>query len=352
MIRRITSVLAACTLLLFVTATPAAPAQAASPASTPSATLHGHITDPTGALIPGAQVTVSTAGGASVGSAAADAAGGYQVSGLASGIYVVQANFSGFAPSLSQPVSLTAGQTKSVDITMAIETAQQQVVVTDQDGPTVSTDAGSNANSLDLKGADLDALSDDPDELQNELTALAGPSAGPSGGQIYIDGFTGGELPPKSAIREIRINRNPFSAEFDRAGYGRIEILTKPGTDALHGRVFGQGNDNIFNTGNPFTAQLPSYHSFQYNGTVSGAISKWASFFFSVEQRNTQTDNIYSVRGGPMYDASTNTFSISPSSAAGSLFSPADHLAVSPRVDLEWDRRTPSPCATSSTGTM
>ena len=62
-----------------------------------------------------------------------------------------------------------------------------------------------------------------------------GPAAGPNGGQIYIDGFTGGQLPPKSSIREIRINQNPFSAEYDRLGYGRIEIFTKPGTDKIHG---------------------------------------------------------------------------------------------------------------------
>ena len=73
-----------------------------------------------------------------------------------------------------------------------------------------------------------------------------------NGGQIYIDGFSGGQLPPKSAIREIRINQNPFSAEYDRLGYGRIEILTKPGTDKLHGQFFVQGNDKNFNTGNPF----------------------------------------------------------------------------------------------------
>ena len=108
----------------------------------------------------------------------------------------------------------------------------------EEGAPEVSTDAGSNASAIVLKGKDLDALSDDPDELSNELTALAGPSAGPNGGQIYIDGFTGGTLPPKSAIREIRINQNPFSAEFDHIGYGRIEILTKPGTDELHGRGF------------------------------------------------------------------------------------------------------------------
>ena len=61
------------------------------------------------------------------------------------------------------------------------------------------------AFTIVLQGKDLDALSDDPDELQSELEALAGPSAGPNGGQIYIDGFTAGQLPPKASIREIRI---------------------------------------------------------------------------------------------------------------------------------------------------
>jgi hypothetical protein len=298
-------------------------------------TLHGHIEDPSGALIPGAQVSVITAAGKKVGNATADAAGGYQVRGLAAGSYVIEASFSGFAPFVSAPIALTAGQTKNIDIKMAIEAAEQQVTVTDEGSPTVSTEAGANSNSLVLKGSDLDALSDDPDELSSELTALAGPSAGPNGGQIYIDGFTGGQLPPKSAIREIRINQNPFSAEFDKIGYGRIEILTKPGTDKLHGRVYGQGNDNVFNTGNPFTAELPSYYSIQYNATVSGAMSKWASFFFSVEQRDTQTDNVFYIPNGPVYDTNANTWSISPGVVSGSLFSPANHLEVSPRVDLQ-----------------
>ena len=60
---------------------------------------------------------------------------------------------------------------------------------------------------------ELAALSDDPDELSQELQAMAGPGAGSSGGQIYIDGFTGGNLPPKSSIREVRINANPFSPD-------------------------------------------------------------------------------------------------------------------------------------------
>lgn len=307
-----------------------APATAAPTAGT--ATLRGHITDPTGALIPGTTVAITTSAGTAVTSTTADSGGAYEVNGLAPGGYIVQANFAGFAPFASPTIQLAAGQMKRVDISMAIEVAQQSVTVTD-DTPQVSVEASANTNAVVLKGKDIEALSDDPDELSNELTALAGPSAGPNGGQIYIDGFTGGQLPPKSAIREIRINQNPFSAEFDKIGYGRIEILTKPGTDTLHGRFFGQGNDNAFNTGNPFTTNLPSYHSYQYNGTLSGALSKSASFFLSVEQRNIQNDNVYSLADGPIFDAANNTYS--DGLVSGSLFNPSDHITVAPRLDLQ-----------------
>src|SRR5947208_7037097 len=100
-----------------------------------------------------------------------------------------------------------------------------------------------------MKCKDLEALSDDPDELKSELQTLAGPSAGPNGGQIYIDGFTAGTLPPKASIREIRINQNPFSAEYDKLGYGRIEIVTKPGTDQFDGPA------SLSRTSAPFTAR-------------------------------------------------------------------------------------------------
>ena len=322
---------------------PSAPMQTgaiAAPAAT--GTLHGHVADPTGALIPGTQIVVKTINGAQVAEVTADAVGGYAIHSLAPGNYIIEATFQGFAPFVSQPIAIAPGQTKNVDIKMAIEQEQQQVVVTDEGTPQVSVEAGANSNAIILKGSDLDALSDDPDELQNELTALAGPSAGPNGGQIYIDGFTGGTLPPKSAIREIRINQNPFSAEFDRLGYGRIEILTKPGTDTLHGRFFVQGNDNAFNTGNPFTSTIPPYHSIMANGTISGALSKKASFFFSVEQRNNQDASIYTVQtadedgtSGVYYVPTVGGNTGAISALTGSLFAPTTHTEISPRIDLQ-----------------
>src|ERR1035437_9417939 len=307
----------------------ATPAQPAAPAAT--ATMRGQISDPSGALIPGASITITTSAGAAVSKATADASGHYVVNGMAPGSYVVKSNVEGFAPFASPAILLTAGQVKRVDISMAMVVEQQSVVVTDE-SPQVNVEAGGNASAIVLKGADLDALSDDPDELSNELTALAGPSAGPNGGQIYIDGFTGGTLPPKSAIREIRINQNPFSAEFDKIGYGRIEILTKPGTDVLHGRGFLQGNDSSFNTGNPFTSVIPPYHSIQYNGTISGAINKKSSFFMSVEGRNSQDASIYTANTAVL---NTTTGQYAAGTISGGLFTPQTRVGVSPRLDLQ-----------------
>jgi hypothetical protein len=319
--------------LVFAFASLAAHGQSTPQDAASQATIHGHIADQTGALIPGAKVTVTSTRGKIAGAATADASGAYSISGLAAGSYIVNATFSGFADFTSQPIAVTAGQIKRVDIAMAIEVAQQSVVVTDE-SPTVNVEAAGNANSVVLKDKDLDALSDDPDELSSELSALAGPSAGPNGGQIYIDGFTGGQLPPKSAIREIRINQNPFSAEFDRLGYGRIEILTKPGTDKLHGQFFIQGNDSAFNTGNPFTPNIPPYNRIQYNGTINGALSHNASFFLSVEQRDNHDVQVYNYFPA-VYDSASNTYSLSTSRVSGTQANPHNHINVTPRIDLQ-----------------
>jgi hypothetical protein len=121
----------------------------------------------------------------------------------------------------------------TLNLRLAVASTTQQIVVEENAGPAVSTDAASNASATVLRGDDLAALSDDPEDLQADLEAMAGPSAGPGGGAIFIDGFSSGELPPKESIREIRINQNPFSPEFDKLGLGRIEILTKPGSDLI-----------------------------------------------------------------------------------------------------------------------
>ena len=265
-----------------------------SPPAGNTATIRGQVADPTGALIAGTRVIIKTPDGAAIAATNCDGSGSFEIKGLKPGSYIIDANFEGFAPFESPAIDLAGNQSKRVNIVMALAIAQQDIVVSDESAE-VNVEAGGNSNAVVLKGEGLDALSDDPDELSNELSALAGPSAGPNGGEVFIDGFSGGELPPKSAILEIRVNQNPFAAQFDRLGYGRIEILTKPGTERLHGQFYLQGNDKSFNTGNPFTADIPDYYSYQFNSTLSGAISKSASFFLSVDSRDQQNVNAWVI---------------------------------------------------------
>jgi hypothetical protein len=254
-------------------------------AQTPSGRLHGQIVDPTGAVVPGASITVKNSSGLVV-AANSGGLGEYEFRNLAPGKYTVSVTAKGFAPT-AQDIEIAAGQVYKADIILRILVKEEKIEV-QSDAAQVSTSPDNNASSLVISGKDLDALSDDPDELQSELQALAGPSAGPNGGQIYIDGFTGGQLPPKSSIREIRINQNPFSAQYDRMGFGRIEILTKPGSDKLHGQFFYNDNHSFFDALNPFAATEPDFSTKMLNGNVGGPLGKKASYQISAERRDIE----------------------------------------------------------------
>src|ERR1019366_3660096 len=109
--------------------------------------------------------------------------------------------------------------------------------------------------------------------------------------QFFVDGFSGGQLPPKSSIREIRINSNPFSSEFDRPGFGRIEILTKPGTDNFHGQAFINYGNKVFDSRNPFlTTAQPAYNSKLFTANFGGPITKKSSFFIDYNRRAINED--------------------------------------------------------------
>ena len=134
--------------------------------------------------------------------------GVYSFPGLKPGTYTVRVTMPGFAPA-ENAVDVKPGATVTADIPMRVALETQKIEVQGDNPAQVSTDPTSNAGAVVLRGEDLEALSDDPDELASDLQALAGPAAGPNGGQIFIDGFSGAQLPPKESIREIRINQNP-----------------------------------------------------------------------------------------------------------------------------------------------
>ncbi|WP_213806472.1 carboxypeptidase regulatory-like domain-containing protein [Granulicella sp. dw_53] len=312
------------------------------------ATVRGLVNDPDGLVIPGATVTLTPVSGSPL-LATSGQDGTYVIRGVPAGTYSMTVTMNGFASFLRQGIRITANQALTVDVKLAIQTEQQEVQVTAQTAQ-VSVDADSNASSTVIKGKDLDALSDDPDELSSELTALAGPAAGPNGGQIYVDGFTGGQLPPKSSIREIRINQNPFSAQYDKLGYGRVEVFTKPGTDKFHGNISVQGGDKSFNTSNPFLGSAnsqPPYHTIFILGSITGPVTHKSSFTVGGSHRTIQDNSIVNPSGyyatsadstvpcapGLANSAGCSYFTSFPS-VARAVAHPQTRSDITPRFDL------------------
>lgn len=296
-------------------------------------TLRGQVIDPSGAAVQGASVLVKNAAGELL-TGATNSQGVYEFKNVAPGTYDVQVLAKGFAIFEAPAEVITIGQIQKLDVKLDIEKQEQRVEVQAENPTQVDINPENNIGAIVLKQEDLKALSDDPDELQQDLEALAGPSAGPNGGQMYIDGFTAGQLPPKSAIREIRINQNPFSSEYDKLGYGRIEVFTKPGTDQWHGNFQLQGNDSSFNSKNPFSvspvtgqSDEPPYYSVLFNGGVGGPISKKASLFFSGQYRDI---NDVAVVNAVVLDP---TFQ--PTPFVSSVAQPRTRLNLGPRFDYQ-----------------
>nr|MBA3241000.1 TonB-dependent receptor [Acidobacteriota bacterium] len=292
-----------------------------------SGTLRGKVSDELGGLVVGATVTASDASGVEK-TSTTDEEGNYLFPALAPGSYTVRVAASGFGLYENMGIEVAAGRTAPLDIVLTVVIEQEEVTVT-AESP-VSTDPESEASAVVLRGEDLDALPDDPEDLSEALQALAGPSVGAEGGaEIYLDGFTGGRLPPKESIREIRINRNPFSAEYDRLGYGRVEIFTKPGTDKYRGQAFFNFNDESLNSRLPYAPSRAPYQSRRYGGNVSGPLSaRRASFFLDFERRETDENEVVNAI---ILDSST----LAPTSLNAVILTPQQRTTFSPRLDYQ-----------------
>lgn len=289
-------------------------------------TLRGVITDELGATIVGATVTLTDANRVGK-TATTNGEGAYVFNGLAPGKYLLLAAAPGFASSEETEVEVTPGR-QSLDLTLKVTIEEQKVTIAAE--TPLSTESTNNANQTLITGKDLDALPDDPDELAAALQALAGPSMGPNGGQIFVDGFSGGRLPPKDSIREIRINQNPFAAENDQPS-GRIDILTRPGTDRIRGSAFFNFQDESFNSRNPFATSSPKRSPFQvrqYGGNLGGPLrKKKASYFIDFERREIDDNELVKAT---ILDANFN-----PLGLGFGVVVPKRNITFSPRLDYQ-----------------
>jgi hypothetical protein len=287
------------------------------------ASLRGTVTDQFGAAIVGAKVTLTDANGKEA-STQTDSNGAYRFDNVAPGAYGLRVAQTGFAPYSRGGVNLVSGA-NTHDIQLAVTIETQRVTVDDLRA--VNADPNTNKSARVISGKELNALSDDPNELAAELNALAGPAAGPSGTQVFVDGFTAGPvLPDKQTISQIVINQNPFSAEFERIGFGNIQIFTKPGTGQFHGGAGFTFSDAAFNSRNPYAQNRPPYQRRAIEGNLSGPISKRASFFFNFGRRD--------IDDTAVINATTLDASLNPLSVSQAVVTPKAFMNLGPRFDF------------------
>jgi hypothetical protein len=291
--------------------------------------LRGTVTDPSGALVQRVVVVLHPSDAGSPDQTTVSGTDGrYSFAGVAPGRYTVRVSDPGFAAFETKPVMVTDERAQSLDVRLQLETQKFQVDVSSETAD--DTDPNNNGSAVVLKGADIDNLPTDPSMLSRELDAISGGDS-PT---IYVDGFSNGTIPPKSMIREIRINQNPFSARNDTGpGGGMIEIFTKPGTDKLHGDIFFSGNDNAFNTQNPFTHGQPAYHSTRVSGDIDGPLRKNASYFLSFNHNSAQTNAV--VNALVLDPTLQNQIPFTQA-----LPSPNTSTGFTPRIDLQFGAKS------------
>ncbi len=298
--------------------------QSSASAIAASAAVTGTVVDRTGAAIP--QAAIHLHSDTADRDATADAAGRFTIDAPA-GVYLLTVEAPNFAPYTRADFPLTAGAPAPLRIALEIATAVQEVTVGDATGG--STEASANGSALVFSGDKLATFSDDPATMNQELLALAGsdPTNPP---QLYVDGFSNGTLPPKESIREIRINQNPFSAQYDQLGYGRIEMFTKPGTGKLHGEGSVQIGNSALNARNPYTTgPQPGYSSQYIDGNINGPLGKASSFFVSASRQNQASNAIINA-------VTLDDTTLLPSTVSEAVSNPIVNQSYSGRFDRQF----------------
>jgi hypothetical protein len=255
---------------------PVAHAATAHAQGSTAGTLRVTVVDPSGAVIVGATVTVTGAEPATSGATPAPVrssdAGIATVSGLTPGRYTVQAEFPGFETRLLKEVRVRSGENKQVAV-LTIPKVEASVTVA-QDKQAAAADPHGQSFGTTLTRDEIEALSDDPATLQQQLQDMAGPGA-----VIRIDGFEGSALPAKAQIRSIRISRDQFAAEYHSAGGVSIEIITQPGLGPVRYYTNLRLRDGSLSGRSPFVPIKGPEQNVNYGFGLGGGLIKDKSSF-------------------------------------------------------------------------
>jgi Carboxypeptidase regulatory-like domain/TonB dependent receptor len=250
--------------------------------------IEGTVTDPAGAIIPGANVQSSDGE-----KTATDARGQYRLPCAPLGTVNVRIEAQGFDPKTAR-VTTQAGLVAHANMQLVIATVTTDVEVRD-DASGMDSDRGTGTTVLGSK--EVRQLADDPDDFLRQLQVIASEAGGdPASAIITVNGFQNASaLPPKSSIASIRVNPDLFSSEYQWApfGGGLIEIFTKPGADSFHGALFFTDSNGVFNATDPFSVTATPAGKQRYGFELSGPIvSKKSGFSLALEKRDIDEFNV------------------------------------------------------------
>ena len=224
------------------------------------------VVDVTGAILPGATVTVASEDGASVPvTGVTDGNGVATLTGLRPGRYTIKAEFSGFDAGEIAGIRLRAGDNRQ-QIELAI-TGFEDIVEVGLDATTAAADPNGGSLSTQLTAEEIEALPDDPSELIRQLVEMAGGDA-----TVRVDGFNNVSLPSRDVIRSIRIVRDTFPAENHSADRDGIDIITQAGIGPIRGGFSTRVRDSVFSGTNPFVQVKAPERTQNFDANLGGTI--------------------------------------------------------------------------------
>ena len=292
--------------------------------------VEGQVRDKTNVALPGATVIFQTAG-STPRKTKTNRAGAYSLPHLTPGLYSVRVEAERFQMYEAVGVRISESRNIRLNFTLNLAPVKQEIVVPSGDKP-LTIEPESSPSTMLLSGSAMSGLPDDPNDFAAAVQALAGPSAlGAYGLTFFVNGFISGQIPPKEAVSQIRINENPFSAEYDRPGTDRIEAVTKGGGRQLHGETYLNLDIGRWDAQNPFTRPLPPDPSRLYGGNLGVPLASRVSFFISLEQ--AQIDFRNAIR------AMVLNSSLTPTPVSQNERDFENSLLISPRLDITLNQK-------------
>jgi len=272
-----------------------------------SGTLAGTALDPSSAAIVGANVTLSAPDGSLLAQTATDANGGFRFDKLAPGAYVIAVSAEGFRDA-TVPVKLGKSAVSPLRITLQIATQNESVTISGGDAvPQINTEISENQGANTLERSALDQVPVfDQDYVTTLSRFLSDDAIGTNGVTLVVNGVeSNGPGVTPSAVQEVKINQNPYSALFSRPGRARLEIVTKGGTPKYHGTVNFLYRDSVFDARNAYADLKPPERRQYYEGSLTGPIgaSKKTTFLLSLEGDINDQQAIVNAQGldGPIH---------------------------------------------------